>query len=190
MSRHNKKSSQFPTGKSQRTSPPIASQSDGPQPLASKPLRLDSSPSPLPALNYPVRPEQVSLDAYAHIQTCLKGREHLEKEEVTAILQLSQHLRVFGLLSAVGYLKHAREGEVKKRTQPMWLPLLWRLVCGSESLGQEEELLKKVEQMARNESALYMTTWRKALTLSQHWNFWARAYQKEGKSDVHSTLVG
>lgn len=190
MGKHNK-SSQFPTGKK----PQPSSQSITPQPATLQPLNLnslgvDSPTEPLPEPNCSVRPEQMSLDAYQHIQDCLNERKKLDKEEVTAILQLSQHLRVFGLLSSVGYLKHAKEGKVKDRTKPMWLPLLWRLVFGSKPLGNEEELLQKVEHMARNESSLYMAAWRKALTLSHHWNFWARAYQKEEKSDVHSTLVG
>jgi hypothetical protein len=182
MPKHNK-SSQFPSGRKSQPSSQMAKS----EALTTKPINF---PSLLPIVNTPVRPEQMSLDAYAHIQTCLHGRESLDKEEVTAILQLSQHLRVFGLLSAVGYLKHAREGKVKERTQPMWLPLLWCLVYGSQPLGTKDDLLQEVEKRARTESALYMATWRKALTLSQHWNFWARAYQKEEKADVHSTPVG
>jgi hypothetical protein len=45
----------------------------------------------------------------------------------------------------------------------------------------KQELMQQVEQMARGNSALYMATWRKALVLSNHWNFWARAYQEEDK---------
>ena len=45
----------------------------------------------------------------------------------------------------------------------------------------KQQLMQQVEQMARENSALYMATWRKALVLSNHWNFWARAYQEEDK---------
>lgn len=190
MGKHSK-SSQFPTGKKpQPPSQSVTSQPTTPQPLASKSLRTeDSTESPLES-TCSVRPERMSLDAYQHIQDCLNGREKLDKDEVTAILRLSQHLRVFGLLSAVGYLNQAKDsGEVAKRTTPVWEALLGRLINSNNPL-RKQELMQKVEQMARNESALYMATWRKALTLSHHWNFWARAYQKEDKVDVHSTPVG
>ncbi len=152
-----------------------------------------SNQSPLgaspPAQHQPVRPEQMSLDAYQHIQLCLNGKSYLDKEDVTAILRLSQHLRVFGLLSAVGYLNHSKAGKVQDRTKPMWKPLLWRLMHENESVGSEADLMTAVEQMARNCSPLYMATWRRALILSNHWNFWARAYQKEEKKNEQGNTL-
>ncbi|MDF5713472.1 MAG: hypothetical protein PUP93_06190 [Rhizonema sp. NSF051] len=40
----------------------------------------------------------------------------------------------------------------------------------------EDELREAIVKMARTEPAKYMATWRKAMMLSNHWNFWARAY--------------
>jgi hypothetical protein len=175
------RSSQFPKGspKQSQTTSSSSQQSQATSP---------------PAQQQPVCPEQMSLDAYQHIQLCLNGKTQLDKEDVTAILRLAQHLRVFGLLSAVGYLNHAKAGKVQDRTKPMWLPLLWRLVHESQTVGSEVALMEAVEQMARNRSNLYMATWRKALILSNHWNFWARAYQKETKTNdqdnaLHSSNV-
>lgn len=139
--------------------------------------------TPLPAPKQFVRPEQMSLDAYQHIQLCLTGKSHLDKDDVTAILRLSQHLRVFGLLSAVGYLNHSKAGKVQDRTKRMWMPLLWRLIYEHEPVGSERDLMTAVKQMAGDKAPLYMATWRKALILSNHWNFWAKAHQKEDKQN-------
>ena len=50
-----------------------------------------------------VLPEQMSLNAHEHIQMYLQkySKRKLDKNDLTAVLRLSQHLRVFGLLSAV-----------------------------------------------------------------------------------------
>jgi hypothetical protein len=129
--------------------------------------------------NSRVKPEHSSLQAYAHIQKYLNGKQKLSKEEVTAVLRLSQHLRVFGLLSAVGYLSQAKEGKIQEKTSPVWKSLLSQMIDLESPTKQE--LMQQVEHMARGNSALYMATWRKALVLSNHWNFWARAYQEEVK---------
>jgi hypothetical protein len=178
-----KRSTQFPKGSKPQSSaqPSAAVPPKSPQGASTSNQQFQASPSS--AQPQPVRPEQMSLDAFQHIQLCLNGRSQLDKDDVTAILRLSQHLRVFGLLSAVGYLKHSKEGKVQDRTKPMWLPLLWRLIHEHEPVGSASELLTEVEQMARNRAPLYMATWRKALILSNHWNFWARAYQKEDKKN-------
>jgi hypothetical protein len=132
------------------------------------------------------------LAAHQQIQECLKytKKAQLEKDDVTAILRLSQHLRVFGLLSAVGYLNHAKGGKVQDRTAPMWLSLLWQLVNEKKlPIGDKEQLMQTVQQMAEREPRLYMVMWRKALVFSNHWNFWAKAYQEEQTNDSaeHST---
>ncbi|MBD2302810.1 MULTISPECIES: hypothetical protein [Nostocales] len=126
-----------------------------------------------------VKPEQMSLTAHQHIQKYLESIHNtvISKEELNAILRLSQHLRVFGLLSAAAYVNqtNAQEGKVRSRILPVWKSLLGQLI-NSETPPSEEELREIVVQMAREEPAKYMVTWRKAMILSNHWNFWARAY--------------
>lgn len=133
-----------------------------------------------------LQPEQMSLEAYQHIQECLNDKKvkDLEKGDVTAVMELSQHLRVFGVLSAVGYVRHAREGDKRKRIRPMWTPLLWRLVCGdkqrpSDDKQARQELMNATYTLSTKDPKGYMVRWRQALKLSNHWNFWARACQKE-----------
>lgn len=142
----------------------------------------------------PLQPEQMSLEAYRHVQECLNGRKKdaLSKEDVTAIIQLAQHLRVFGLLSAVGYVRHAREGKIRERIRPMWTPLLWRLVCGSEQRPSDEKqarqtLMHSTYTLSTQDPKGYMVKWRQALKLSNHWNFWARACQEEESADAQPT---
>jgi hypothetical protein len=186
-----KRSSQFPKGsKPQASAQSVAAIPPKPaQPVSksSQSSQVISSPVQLQS----VRPEQMSLDAYQHIQLCLNGKSRFDKDDVTAILRLSQHLRVFGLLSAIGYLNHAKAGKVQDRTKPMWKPLLWQLVYENTPVGSEVDLMTEIEKMARTQSPLYMATWRRALILSNHWNFWARAYQKEDKkNEQDNTLHG
>ena len=181
-----KHSSQFPKGSKPQSSPGAI------PPKSSKPastLKQQAQVTSPSMQQNPVHPEQISLDAYQHIQFCLNGKAQLDKEDVTAVLRLSQHLRVFGLLSAVGYLNHSKAGKVQDRTKPIWLPLLWQLIYEDKSVGSEAELMRRVEQMARNQSPLYMATWRRALILSNHWNFWARAYQREDKANEQITTL-
>ena len=112
-----RKSSQFPKGnksskskKKERSGDSVKSQDPNPTPSS---LR--------------VQPEQMSLTAHGHIQKYLKseGKEHLEQEDLNAVLRLSQHLRIFGLLSAVGYINQSndQEGKVRLRTVPVWKSL-------------------------------------------------------------------
>ncbi|MHC5861902.1 hypothetical protein [Nostoc sp.] len=126
-----------------------------------------------------LKPEQMSLTAHQHIQKYLESRPNtaISKEELNAILRLSQHLRVFGLLSAAAYVNqtNAQEGKVRSRILPVWKSLLGQLI-DSQNLPSEEELREAIVQMANDEPAKYMATWRQAMILSNHWNFWARAY--------------
>jgi hypothetical protein len=128
-----------------------------------------------------VNPEQMSLSAHEHIQTYrgTKKEGTLDDEDLTAVLRLSQHLRVFGLLSAVGYINQSnaqQNNEVRQRTVPVWTSLLGQLINEAnppDSLG----LMTQVASLAKEQPSHYMATWRRSLILSNHWNFWARAYK-------------
>jgi len=139
-----------------------------------------SNPPPSPGQR--IQPEQMSLTAHAHIQTYLNeiGKSKLNKDDVTAVLRLAQHLRVFGLLSAVGYLNqsNAQEGKVRERTEPVWKSLLGQLLDPNNP-PNAENLMKKVVKKANEQPSEYMAAWRRSLILANHWNFWARAYQEE-----------
>lgn len=123
-------------------------------------------------------PEEMSINAYNHIQEYLNTRTSLTKEELNAVLRLSQHLRVFGLLSAVGYINqsNAQEGAVRERTVPVWRSLLCQLI---DSSLPANELMRTIKNMAQQQPNDYMQLWRKSLTISKHWNFWARAHYTE-----------
>ena len=133
-----------------------------------------------------IQPEQMSLDAYEQIQNYLKsqdqGKNLMSKEDLNAILRLSTHLRVYGLLSAVGYINQENEqdGEVRKRTVPIWKSLLGQLVMNNNTINKKE-LMELVQKMAQNNPTQYMQMWKKALKISHYWNFWGRAYKKEKK---------
>ena len=135
-----------------------------------------------PQADNSVKPEQISLSACQHIQNYLEKRnqKQLDKNDLNAVLRLSQHLRVFGLLSAVGYINQSndQEGEVRKRTVPVWSCLLGQLILETPS-PDRKKLMEAVQNMANNEPTKYMTCWRKAMILANHWNFWARAYAGE-----------
>jgi hypothetical protein len=122
-----------------------------------------------------INPEQMSLSAHAHIQ---KYKKVLEEDDLTAVLRLSQHLRVFGLLSAVGYINQQNDqgGRVRERTVPVWESLLGQLI-NEKNPPKRQDLMKEVIKMANDNPAEYMATWRRSLVLAQHWNFWARAYK-------------
>ncbi|MEB3830330.1 hypothetical protein [Phormidium sp. CCY1219] len=132
-----------------------------------------------------VKPEEMSVTAHDHIQAYLKetNKSKMDKEDLNAVLRLSQHLRVFGLLSAVGYLNqsNAQGGKVRERTVPVWGCLLGQLL-GKNIKGQTDQdrhnLMSAVVKMTKSESAQYMAMWRKSLLLAQQWNFWARAYSE------------
>jgi hypothetical protein len=138
-----------------------------------------------------VQPEQLSLDAYDHIQKCLATmkKNTLEQEDLNAVLRLSQHLRVFGLLSAIGYVNQSndQEGKVRQRTVPIWkclieqlfqpeqLKTLLKLTAIPESFTAKQ-LMEAMQTIARDEPQNYMSMWRKSLMIANYWNFWARAY--------------
>ncbi len=132
-----------------------------------------------------VQPEQMSLTAHQHIQEYLKAatKANIEKEDLNAVLRLSQHLRVFGLLSAVGYLNQSNSqenNETRKRTVPVWGLLLGQMLgtTNASNALERRELMETVATMARQNPAEYMATWRKSMILAEQWNFWARAYTK------------
>lgn len=178
MPNSNRRSSQFPQSNRTPLSPGSA------QYNSSKSEVKEASPNPVHSSSESrrVQPEQMSLDAYGHIQKYLKSfnKTKLDKEDLTAVLRLSQHLRVFGLLSAVGYVNqsNAQEGKVRERTVPVWQSLIGQLL-DKDNPPTGRQLMQKVEQMARNEPSKYMATWRSSLSLANYWNFWARAYQEE-----------
>jgi glucan phosphorylase len=123
-----------------------------------------------------IKPEQMSLSAHAHIQNIL-DRGMLTSEDMNAVYRLAQHLRVFGLLSATGYINqnNQQEGKIKERIPLIWKSLLAQLLA--KDVGIEPKLLmKEVFELAQNKPELYMLQWQRALALSHHWNFWARAY--------------
>jgi hypothetical protein len=126
-----------------------------------------------------VNPEQMSLTAHQHIQTYLtiSAKTAIDKEDLNAILRLSQHLRVFGLLSAAAYVNqtNAQEGKVRSRTVPVWKSLLGQLI-DPQNPPSEKELREAMVKMAQEEPEKYIATWRKVMMLSNYWNFWARAY--------------
>lgn len=129
-----------------------------------------------------VRPEHISLLAHKHIQSYMQsqGSERLTQDDLTAVLRLSQHLRVFGLLSAVGYINQSNQqsGKVRERTVPVWTALLGQLLNEQDSLPSRE-LMNMVQEKASDSPTEYLGLWRRALNLANHWNFWARAYYQE-----------
>jgi hypothetical protein len=134
-----------------------------------------------------VKPEKMSLDAHSHIKNYLasSNQDNLTSEDLNAVLRLSQHLRVFGLLSAIGYLNqsNAQAGRVRLRTVPVWSSLLGQMIA-AENFNPDQplnpsQLRNTVTALARDQSQEYMAAWRRSLTLSNHWNFWARAYSGE-----------
>ncbi len=64
---------------------------------------------------------------------------------------------------------------VRKRTVPVWKCLINNLLEPQSTLP-EKALMEKVIAMSRNNPSQYMISWRKSLQMSNHWNFWARAY--------------
>jgi hypothetical protein len=174
------KSSQFPSSQTSPAKAPSMAQNaptpENPNPPPSSASNSSSS------LGQRIQPEQMSLTAHAHIQTYLNetGKSKLNKDDVTAILRLAQHLRVFGLLSAVGYLNqsNAQQGKVRERTEPVWKSLLGQLI-EPDNPPNAEHLMANVVEMASQKPSEYLAAWRRSLILANHWNFWARAYQEE-----------
>ncbi len=131
-----------------------------------------------------IKPEQMSLAAHSHIQKILTNGT-LTEEDVNSVQRLSQHLRVFGLLSAAGHINQSNQqkGKIKERTVPIWTPLLAQLLRKDLNI-HPKELMNAVVKIAQAETDNnYMLQWRRSLELSQHWNFWARAYKEEKQSD-------
>jgi hypothetical protein len=134
--------------------------------------------------SFKVQPEQKSLEAHDQVKKYLADNQlkHFSKEDLNAVLRLSQHLRVFGLLSAVGYINqtNAQEGVIRQRTVPVWHSLLGQLICPHQNpLPNKADLMAEVVRMTRNDPSKYMATWQSAIAASNHWNFWARAYSQE-----------
>ena len=144
-----------------------------------------------------VRPEHMSLAAHGHITAYLekfsKGTQQLEDSEIVSTLHLSQHLRVFGLLSAVGFVKQTNQqsGDVQKKRRQVWELLLCKLLNSNE-VTDADALMKAVVEMTSNRPAEYLALWRRSIMLSKHWNFWAKAYQKEkdqSRQDNHREMT-
>jgi hypothetical protein len=143
------------------------------------------SPSVSPVKTLRVQPEGMSLTAHSQIKQYLTtaAKIDMDKEDLNAVLRLSQHLRLFGLLSAVGYVNqsNAQGGKVRDRTVPVWSSLLGQMLAkptDAKDPIQRRELMETVVEMARNQPSQYMANWRKSMMLSEQWNFWARAYSK------------
>jgi len=155
-------------------------------PPSNPPMNINANPPQAPAANRNVRPEEMSLMAYDHIQAYLQGygKTEMDKEDLNAVLRLSQHLRVFGLLSAIGYLNQSNAQEnnqVRLRTVPVWGCLLNHLLghrVARLTPQQRQELMAEIVNIPRNEPGRYMALWRKSLVLAEQWNFWARAYSR------------
>jgi hypothetical protein len=186
----NHKSSQFPQGQKSASSSDIIGQEKAPN-LANntKPDYIHApltTSSPIAEKNSAmVQPEQMSLTAHSQIKQYLTtaAKIDMDKEDLNAVLRLSQHLRLFGLLSAVGYVNqsNAQEGKVRDRTVPVWSSLLGQMLAkptDATDPNRRRELMETVVEMARNQPSQYMANWRKSMMLSEQWNFWARAYSK------------
>ncbi|MGI8932730.1 MAG: hypothetical protein ACR2FS_01515 [Phormidesmis sp.] len=187
MSAKRKKKRQFPQGSKPK---PISEATVG-----KTVSTVSSTSTALAAVS--VQPEHMSLAAHAHIVAYLekfsKGMQQLEDSEMVSILQLSQHLRVFGLLSAVGFVKQANQqsGEVQKKRRQVWELLLCKLLNSNE-VTDADALMKAVVEMTNNRPAEYLALWRRSIILSKHWNFWAKAYQKEkdqSRQDNHREVT-
>lgn len=136
-------------------------------------------------------PETMSLEAYDQVKHYLKIHqlEHFSKEDLNAVLRLSQHLRVFGLLSAVGYLNQSNEqdGKVRLRTVPIWCSLLGDFLgkpTHFDNGQQRRELMDFVQSMAKDRPKEYWMQWRKSMAIAQRWNFWARAHKDPNANDA------
>jgi hypothetical protein len=174
MAKNKKNHQQAKPSNSNSPNPPQAKLNPPPD-ITQPQTTLNSSSTP--TITNMVQPEQLSLKAQNHIQTYLGNRLLLDKNELNAILRLSQHLRVFGLLSAAGYINQSneQEGEVRQRTVPVWGKLLGLLINETAPPNQRK-LMEEIQNLARNNPTEYMVKWRQSLILSQYWNFWGRAY--------------
>jgi len=153
-----------------------------------------------------IQPEKLSLLAHAHVQAYIGEEWRLEEKrpadkltdaEATSIFQLAQHLRVFGLLSAVGFVSQSNQqgGDTSKQRGKVWKTLLGSLMSDAPSIRAEDikthgsfdavKLMAKVKDLAEQKEtpSEYMAMWQKAMKLSKHWSFWAKAYQEEKKNE-------
>jgi hypothetical protein len=149
-----------------------------------------------------IQPEKMSLLAHGHIQAYISEDWRVKKErpkdkltdaEATSIFQLGQHLRVFGLLSAVGFVSQSNQqgGETSEQRGKVWKTLLGHLMGDAPSIQANDiktdeifdaaKLMAKVKDLAGQSKTQseYMAMWQKALKLSKHWSFWAKAYQED-----------
>ncbi|MDX2273550.1 MAG: hypothetical protein NW237_16590 [Cyanobacteriota bacterium] len=173
MSKHKNKGYSRPTPPNPQTkqgnTPPL-------NPVSTQPISVTKEKN-----EFLVRPEHISLLAHKHIQSYMQsqGSENLTQDDLTAVLRLSQHLRVFGLLSAIGYVNQSNQqsGKVRERTVPVWTALLSQLVSEQDTLSPRE-LMRIIQEKANEKPTEYLALWRRALNLANHWNFWARAYQE------------
>jgi hypothetical protein len=146
----------------------------------------NNSTTPNNQSSHQVKPEHNSLLAFDHIQKYLKSIEQsdMSQDDLNAVLRLSTHLRIFGLLSAVAYVnqKNAQDGKVRKRTVPVWSSLLGSLLNKPTDYKNGEsrrELMEIVADIAKKQPTEYMAKWRESIVLAEQWNFWARAYTKQ-----------
>lgn len=175
------KSSQFPsTHQPQPSTPPV---SPTPPPAATTSIPREVVPlGQSPSASKPtgrVQPEQLSLLAHDHIQKLLNGRDRLSKGQVTSVQQLSQHLRVHGLLSAAAFFRqtNSQEGKNRQANKEVWEVLLGHLV-NHTSPPKGMTLTQVVQKLASDTPPDYLVLWRKSLLLTNHWNFWAKAYEE------------
>ncbi len=132
-----------------------------------------------------IKPEQISLAAHGHIQKILTNGT-LTEDDVNSVQRLSQHLRVFGLLSAAGHINQSnqQQGKIRELTVPIWTPLLAQLLRKEDLNTKPKELMDEVLKIAKVElDNTYMLQWRRSLEFSPHWNFWARAYKEDKQPD-------
>lgn len=135
-----------------------------------------------PEQKFAVQPEHTSLIAHQHIRKYMEEAQltNFSEDDLTAVLRLSSHLRIFGLLSAVGYINqsNAQSGKVRERTVPVWSSLLGQLLSEQNTLDRNH-LMQHVLEMVENQPHQYMLQWQRALSMANHWNFWARAYKEK-----------
>ena len=194
-----KKKGQFPSG---RQSSSQARQTD----QLTKPKQSAVTNQPTGPAKPRIQPEKLSLLAHAHVQAYIseewrseekRPADKLTDAEATSIFQLAQHLRVFGLLSAVGFISQSNQqgGDKSKQRGKVWKTLLGSLMSDAPSIQVEDikegadfhtaKLMAKVKDLAEQQKTQseYMAMWQKAMKLSKHWSFWAKAYQEEKKNE-------
>ena len=166
---------QFPSGT--KESRPAADSSAGASSISHKQPQPSNSNS-----SRAVQPEHTSLTAHSHIAAYLNKFERADQlltdSEINAVLQLAQHLRVFGLVSAAGFVGQTNDqgGSTQEKRRPVWELLLCQLIDDPKVIDAKT-LKSEVLNIASRQPAMYMALWRRAVLFSKHWNFWAKAYQ-------------